>query len=43
MRSEHLQRQVKSKHDNEKVESRHSSTEKCSNDQEQLSENVVTS
>ena len=41
MRSDHLQRHVKAKHDNEEVESRQSSTEKCANDQEQLSENVV--
>ena len=41
MRSDHLQRHVKAKHDNEEVEPRRSSTEKCAIDQGQLSENVV--
>ena len=41
MRSDNLQRHVKAKHDNEELESRQSSAEKCANDQEQLSENVV--
>ena len=43
MRSDHLQRHVKAKHDNEEVELRQSSTEKCANDQEQFSGSVVKS
>ena len=43
MRSDHLQRHVKAKHDNKEVELRQSSTEKCANDQEQFSGNVVKS
>ena len=43
MRSDHLQRHVKAKHDKEEVVLRQSSTEKCANDQEQFSGNVVKS
>ena len=43
MRSDHLQRHVKAKHGNEEVQLRQSSTEKCANDQEQFSGNVVKS
>ena len=43
MRSDHLQRHVKAKHENEEVESRQSSTEKCASDQEKFSGNVVKS
>ena len=43
IRSDHLQRHVKAKHENEEVEWRKSSTEKCANDQEQFSGNVVNS
>ena len=41
MRTDNLKCQTKANHDNEEVESRSSSTEKCANDKEQLCENIV--